>query len=91
MQVLGTLPGGGGTQAIGINNAGQVVGISISSGGGSSSFLWSEEAGMQDLNDLIPADSGWELGDVQDINDNGQIVGEGRYNGQRRGYVLVPS
>jgi len=34
-----------------------------------------------DLNSLIPADSGWELNFARDINDRGQIVARGYYNG----------
>ena len=32
---------------------------------------------MRDLNSLIPADSGWELVNVEDINDKGHIVSKG--------------
>jgi hypothetical protein len=52
---------------------------------------------MRDLNDLIPADSGWELRTAQDINDVGQIVGYGviDINGdgiysERRAFLLTP-
>jgi probable HAF family extracellular repeat protein len=37
---------------------------------------------MIDLNSLLPADSGWQLTEAKAINDSGQIVGYGIYNGQ---------
>jgi len=36
---------------------------------------------MQDLNALIPANSGWTLNWAFAINDNGQITGSGTING----------
>jgi hypothetical protein len=36
---------------------------------------------MQDLNDLIPANSGWTLTHAREINNSGQIVGLGKING----------
>jgi len=45
-------------------------------------FLYTDAAGMRDLNDLIPAGSGWFLQRATGINDRGQIVGFGRHNGQ---------
>ncbi len=45
---------------------------------------------MQDLNSLIPAGSGWALSVARDINDAGQIVGEGVINGQQRAFLLTP-
>jgi len=46
---------------------------------------------MVDLNDRIPSDSGWVLVDARDINNEGQIVGNGVHNGQRRAFLLTPS
>ncbi|HKE56011.1 MAG TPA: hypothetical protein VKB46_04895 [Pyrinomonadaceae bacterium] len=45
---------------------------------------------MFDLNDLIPANSGWLLHWALAINDFKQIVGVGAYNGQYRAYLLTP-
>src|SRR5437016_13130934 len=36
---------------------------------------------MRDLNNLIAADSGWTLAHATAINDLGQIVGDGIFNG----------
>ena len=45
-----------------------------------------------DLNDLIPANSGWTLLTATGINDDGQIVGYGiNPSGMLQGYELTPS
>jgi probable HAF family extracellular repeat protein len=84
MKDLGTL-GGFHSYANGINDKGQVVGNSLFSTdcpscGPPHAFLYSEGQ-MQDLNDLIPANSGWTLTDAREINNSGQIVGFGKLNG----------
>lgn len=45
---------------------------------------------LQDLNDLIPANSGWVLEEARSINNSGQISGYGTHNGQQRGFLLTP-
>jgi uncharacterized repeat protein (TIGR01451 family) len=91
---LGTL-GGTSSLALGINDAGQVVGRSealVDPGEyPHRAFLW-EGGVMKDLNDLIPAGSGWELFAATSINNNGHIlVGEAARNGVlRRAVLLVP-
>lgn len=45
---------------------------------------------MQDLNDTLPANSGWVLESASGINDRGQIVGTGLHHGLRRAFVLTP-
>lgn len=52
-------------------------------------FVWSKGT-MRDLNDLVPAASGWVLEEATGVNDAGQIVGSGTYQGQRRAYLLEP-
>jgi hypothetical protein len=44
---------------------------------------------MTDLNDLVPANSGWVLEAAHAINDNGQIAGSGTLNGQTRAFLLT--
>ena len=44
---------------------------------------------MQDLNTLIPADSGWEL-IMPGINTSGHIVGSGTINNQTRAFLATP-
>jgi uncharacterized repeat protein (TIGR01451 family) len=80
---LGTLDGDH-SYPYGVNNAGQVVGES-----GGHAFLYSNGM-LQDLNSLIPADSGWVLNTASAINDKGQIVGTGTFNGQQtHGFLLT--
>jgi probable HAF family extracellular repeat protein len=43
-------------------------------------FLW-QNGVMTDLNDLLPASSGWVLTAARGINDNQQVVGRGTHNG----------
>jgi probable HAF family extracellular repeat protein len=90
MKDLGSL-GGSLTRADGINNRGQIVGFSLIHGDGAvHGFLFSEDK-MQDLNKLVPAHSGWTLGEAFAINDNGQIVGSGTApNGENRAFLLTP-
>lgn len=79
---LGTL-GGGSSYAYGINSQGVAVGASngraFRSAGGT----------IVDLNTLLSPDSGWVLESARDINELGQIVGQGVHNGLPRGFVLV--
>jgi probable HAF family extracellular repeat protein len=44
-----------------------------------------------DLNRLIPANSGWELGWAFDINSHGQIVGYGSVSSGFRAFLLTPA
>jgi probable HAF family extracellular repeat protein len=100
MQDLGTL-GANYAIAYGINNAVpgvhpvQVVGQSRLANGENRPFLWqdlnqnglSDPGEMQDLNTLLPVNSGWVLIDAYGINDNQQIVGFGLHDGLARGFV----
>jgi probable HAF family extracellular repeat protein len=98
---LGTLGSATFTQAISINNNGQIAGT-VFTGGTSEGFLYSNGAitnlggflaaaindngvmvggpqidsggTVQNLNDLIPAGSGYQIQNATAINDNGQIV-----------------
>lgn len=51
---------------------------------------WELTNNMQDLNGLIPANSGWFLFNASGINNAGQIVGWGTFNGQIHGFLLAP-
>jgi probable HAF family extracellular repeat protein len=89
MSDLGTL-GGASSFAYGINNFGDVVGFSWWNGGSSSHAFLYRGGVMVDLNDFIAPLSGWELLEAYDINDAGQIVGVGAFQGERLAFRLDP-
>jgi probable HAF family extracellular repeat protein len=73
---LGTLPGMGSSEAYGVNNLGAAVGRAEPPEGVQAStrgFLYRDGA-MVDLNDLIPATSGYFVADARAINDRGAIA-----------------
>jgi len=102
---LGTL-GGREAYGWGINNAGYVVGRSTvaasQSNRGSRTvgnraipLVWRaflhDGKQMLDLNTLISPNSGWFLYEANDINDRGQIIGNGICpEGKLHGFVLTP-
>jgi probable HAF family extracellular repeat protein len=88
MTDLGTL-GGNTSLAWGINDTGQVVGRAQNTDNQNRAFLW-QDGTMTDLNDLIDSSSGWILQFARAINDSGQIVGYGNYNGATRAFLLNP-
>jgi probable HAF family extracellular repeat protein len=53
-------------------------------------FLWRNGA-LLDLNELVATNSGWELNDATAINNAGQIVGNGKFNGEQRAFLLTPN
>ncbi len=89
MMDLGVLPGDTNSQALCINNSGQVVGISKPSQRSGLAFCW-QNGHMVDLNTLISASSGWVLEKAEGINNKGQIVGSGKHNGKDRAFLLTP-
>ena len=84
---LGTL-GGLNAAALDINNNGLVVGNSSLPDGTLHAFVF-RKGSMTDLNTLIP-NGGWVLASAKAINDRGQIVGTGSFNGEPRGFLLNP-
>jgi uncharacterized membrane protein len=79
--------------AYGVNNYGQVVGAIINTNlvPPLSPFIFDESNGLANLNNMLPPGSGWGLGAPMAINDAGQIVGSGGYNGKPHGYLLTPA
>ncbi len=86
---LGTL--GGNSFAYGINDSGVIVGYSWPSHGDNPHAFVFLDGVMIDLNALVPPASGWELLGAYGINNAGQIVGEGLWNGQKHAFLLNPS
>jgi len=84
---LGTL---GGTNAglRAINEKGEATGYSIVSGD-RRALVYADNT-LRDLNDLIPAGSGWVLIDGYGINDQGQITGQGSIGGQNHAFLAIP-
>jgi probable HAF family extracellular repeat protein len=76
MQKLGTLSGIAFCEALGVNEEGQIVGVSYAAGFTNPHAFIYEAGKMTDLNTLIPGDSGLTLQFAQDINDLGVIVGQ---------------
>ena len=88
MSDLGTL-GGPFSAAYGVNDRAQIVGYALTETFAQRAFVW--RAGvMRDLNDLIPASSGWILREARAINNGGQIVGTGRVGNEDRAFLLTP-
>jgi probable HAF family extracellular repeat protein len=87
---LGTLPGFTNSIGLGINALGVVVGQASNGDTINTAHAFVYDTQMRDLNDLIPAGSGWLLIGASGINDLGQITGFGMINGQRHAYVLTP-
>jgi probable HAF family extracellular repeat protein len=94
---LGTLPGGIAV-ALALNSHDQVVGdaFGIGTGLGEHAFLYDGrlDPPMQDLNDLIPPDSGIVFAEATGINDRGGIVGIGTLDGQSpqfHAFLLTPN
>jgi probable HAF family extracellular repeat protein len=87
---LGTFPGGTQSFAYGINKQGQVVGSSDAKESPLHAFIYNNRS-MQDLNQMIPSDSGWVLTEARAINDVGQIVGYGIIKGAQHAFLLTPT
>jgi hypothetical protein len=62
-----------GSGVFGMNSSGQIVGDQ-----GNVAVLW-KDGKVIDLNTVIPSNSGWQLTTANAINDQGWIVGVGRY------------
>jgi probable HAF family extracellular repeat protein len=89
---LGTLPGFPIGVGWSINALGVVVGSSgdnfVALGTNQHAFIYDTQ--MRDLNQMIPANSGWVLNAALGINDSGWITGQGTINGQQHAFLLTP-
>lgn len=86
---IGTL---GGTNSYGyaVNSSGQMAGYSDLANGGATAFFF-ENGVMYDLNGLLAPGSTWQLLAAYGMNNSGQIVGRGLYNGVEQAFLLTPS
>jgi probable HAF family extracellular repeat protein len=79
-------------RAIDINESGLIVGhvarFDNAPSFGGAAVLW-RDGRIFDLNDLIDPSIGWRLLSAEGINDRGQIVGFGTFDGQTRAFVLT--
>jgi probable HAF family extracellular repeat protein len=82
--------GGSFTSLWAVNNRGQAVGESTDADEVDHAILVVNGV-LHDLNDLIPAGSGWVLIFADGINDRGQIAGTGLLNGEVRSFLLTPT
>jgi probable HAF family extracellular repeat protein len=79
------------SQAKAINRAGVVVGACDRPQGGTYAFMWQDGVGYE-LNKLMDdASAGWRLLSATAINNHGQIVGQGTFNGVRRAFLATPA
>jgi probable HAF family extracellular repeat protein len=93
MQNLGTLSGDAISEALGINNQGQVVGVSYGAGfTHPRAFLW-QNGVMTDLNMLVAPGSSLYLIVAQEINDAGVIVGQAsnETSGDAPAFLAIPN
>jgi len=90
IQDLGVFPGGTYSFAFGVNDSNVVVGYGNRSNNAPRAMVWTSTSGMQDLNSLIPAGSGWVLINANAINNVGQITGYGTKNGSNHAFLLTP-
>jgi probable HAF family extracellular repeat protein len=88
-------PGYKGSHGLGVNDEDVVVGHSFNSG--STPFRAfvdfpksKAEPGWHDLQNVTVNAAGWVLESASDINNSGQIVGYGSFQGQTRAFLLTP-
>ncbi len=87
-RVLGTLSTGYAI-ANDINENKVVVGDSeLTPSGTHQAFIWTESAGIRNLNSFLPTYSPWVLETAKAINKRGEIVGRGTKYGVQSDYVL---
>ncbi|MDR3707371.1 MAG: hypothetical protein P4L33_03650 [Capsulimonadaceae bacterium] len=84
------LPGFVSSEALAINDGGEIVGAMIGDDGSRIAFLWKREYAI-DLNDVIDLALGWNLQEARAINNSGQIVGWGYLEHRHHGFLLTPN
>ena len=71
-----------------INDYKQIVGFACNNEK-QKAVLWHQNK-IYDLNRLIVQNHDWILSEAQDINNKGEIIGTGMYQGKQRGFLLKP-
>ena len=90
MQDLGTVPGDVNSLAIGINDAGQIVGVSANASLTQYRAFLRQDGNLIDLNTLVPAGSPLYLATACKINAAGEIIGIAiDQSGNFHGYLAV--
>ena len=90
MRDLGTLPADYASLALGINEAGEVVGASLDADFNPRAMLWKKGV-MADLNTLIPTSSALYLLLANSINSSGAITGLAvTSSGELHGFLAKP-
>ncbi|MCP4133884.1 MAG: DUF3466 family protein [bacterium] len=81
-----------GSTAQGINDSGTIVGsFAFRIEGKLVSYAFIYENGQKEnLQDILPANSGWALTDAIDINIKGEIIGKGTLDGEEHSFLLRP-
>ena len=87
---LGTL-GGSNSSSTGINDLGEIVGYSFITGNTATHGFLDQNGVMLDLNSLLPAASGWTITAANAIDDAGNILGTGTFDGQSYAVELLAS
>ena len=90
MEDLGTLPGDLNSAALGINDKGQVVGISLDKGFNLHAALWENNVPIN-LNTLVDNKPGLYLQMAEGINSRGEIIGFAlTVSGDTHAYLATP-
>jgi len=72
--------------ALTVNDLGDMAGFYTLTSGQRSAMAWTSGGGLVDLNDLVPAGSGWALRMALGINDQKQVVGFGLHGTDVRAF-----
>ncbi len=76
---------------VALNDSDQAVGAFGPNPFAPHAFLWDEKRGRVQLDNAIPANSGWKLERALGINNRGEIVGLGDFRHEENaGFLLVP-
>jgi uncharacterized membrane protein len=92
LKTLPIAPSGANAWAMGVNNKGQIAGVSADHTG-YHPLLWQKQGSrwkVTDLKPLIQGATGWDLTTIAGINNKGQIAGWGSHQGQIRSFLLTP-